>query len=354
MSFPLSAPQAEVVAVDEGELALGTVASVLKQLACRPRLFTDPARALAEIEAHPPDLVVTDEGSARGGALLRRLRAGPAREIPVLMTTVADPRPARRAALESGADDVIGKPLDPLELKVRVAALVDLSLARRRLAEQARDFAREVGRAVEATVAREREIIRRLALAAEHRDEQAGDHLSRVAGCSIAIAEALGLPEDAVNDIALASTMHDVGKIAVPDHVLLKAGPLTDAEREEMQEHAIRGFRILDGSSSRLIDLAAQIALSHHERWDGTGYPRGLKGEAIPIGGRIVAVADVFDALISERPYKKGWPPEQARRYVEEQAGSHFDPSCVQAFVSRWPDILELVAERLPTASRAA
>ena len=352
--MPLAAPQAEVVVVDEAEPVLGAVASILKQLAFRPRLVTDPLVALGEIETRPPDLVLLDEDAMRRGGLLRHLRAGPAARVPVLMMTRADPRAARRAALEAGAADVIGKPLDALELKVRVAGLVDLGLARRRLEEQADNFAREVSRAVAATVAREREIIRRLALAAEHRDEQAGDHLSRVAGCSIAIAEGLGLPEDVVNDVALASTMHDVGKIAVPDHVLLKAGPLTEAERREMMEHAIRGFRILDGSSSRLIDLAAQIALSHHERWDGTGYPRGLAGEAIPLGGRIVAVADVFDALISERPYKKGWPPEQARRYVEDGAGRHFDPACVRAFVSRWPDILELVAERAPTANRAA
>ena len=354
MAVPHGASQAEVVAVDQAELTLGTNAAVLKQLACRPRLVTDPALALAEIEARPPDLVILDEDALRRGGLLRQLRAGPASEVPVLVTTRSDPLAVLRAALEAGADDVIGKPLDTLELKVRVAGLVDLGLARRRIEDQAANFAREVSRAVAATVAREREIIRRLALAAEHRDEQAGDHLSRVAGCSIAIAEALGLPEDAVNDIALASTMHDVGKIAVPDHVLLKAGPLDEFERREMMEHAVRGFRILDGSSSRLIDLAAQIALSHHERWDGAGYPRGLRGEAIPLGGRIVAVADVFDALISERPYKKGWPPDQARRYVEDEAGRHFDPACVAAFVSRWPDILELIAERAPTACRAA
>lgn len=350
MSAPFSRTGAEIMVVSESDLTLNLVAGLLKQIRCRPRLVREPALASAELVRSRPDAILLDEAATRPGGtpLIPRLRDQGEAGLPILVLTGANPREARRAALEAGATDVLSKPPDILELRARLGPLIELALARRQLSEQEANFGAEVQAAVARTVAREREIIRRLALAAEHRDEQAGDHLSRVAGCAIAIAEALGLPEDEVDDIALASTMHDVGKIAVPDHILLKAGPLDEAELREMREHTIRGFRILDGSSSRLIDLAAQIALTHHERWDGTGYPRGLKGEEIPLPGRITAVADVFDALVSARPYKPAWPLDEARAFLEKEAGRHFDPLCVRAFLSRWPDIVELVGSKGP------
>ena len=146
--------------------------------------------------------------------------------------------------------------------------------------------------------------------------------------------------------MSLAATMHDVGKIAVPDAILLKPGALTPEERREMEQHAERGRRILSGSASPVMRLAAEIAGSHHERWDGTGYPQGLTGEAIPLSGRMVAVADVFDALISARSYKPAWSLERARAHLESEAGRHFDPACVAAFLSRWEDIVALVEEQ--------
>jgi putative two-component system response regulator len=148
--------------------------------------------------------------------------------------------------------------------------------------------------------------------------------------------------------------MHDIGKIAVPDSILLKPGPLTHEERREMERHAERGQKILESSTSDVVRLAAEIAVSHHERWDGTGYPRGLKGRAIPIGGRIVAVVDVFDALTSERPYKKAWSLAEAQDFLRSNAGSHFDPACVEAFLSRWAEVRVLAEKgRRPAATAA-
>jgi len=153
------------------------------------------------------------------------------------------------------------------------------------------------------------------------------------------IAESLGFEPAAIRILKLASTMHDVGKIGVPDSILLKRGPLSAQERAEMQKHAERGCQILEGRTSDVVRLAAEIAESHHERWDGTGYTKGLKGGAIPLSGRIVAVADVFDALVSERPYETAWLLDRARAYVADQVGVQFDPRCVDAFLSGWDEV---------------
>lgn len=274
-------------------------------------------------------------------------------QTPILLVSAGDPDAVLRAALEAGARDVVARDAVPLELRMRVANLVELGLARREAEQAGREVRLRLRQFALDARERERETIHRLMLAAECRDEQAADHLTRVAGCTIAIAEGLGLSEEEADDIALASTMHDIGKISVPDRVLLKAGPLTPEEQEEIRQHTVQGHRMLHGSASHLLQRAAEIALSHHERWDGKGYPQGLSGEAIPLAGRIVAVADVFDALVSERAYKKGWPFEKARAHLVAGSGTHFDPACVAAFLSRWDDIVLLMRER-PSTYRAA
>ncbi|MEG9500724.1 MAG: HD domain-containing protein [Methylorubrum extorquens] len=181
------------------------------------------------------------------------------------------------------------------------------------------DLAREVAAAVALVEEREREIVSTLMRAAEHRDADTGDHIARVSAYVGLVAEARGLSAADVRQISLAATMHDVGKIALPDAILLKPGPLTAEERRQLETHAERGQRILGGSASPVMRLAAEIAASHHERWDGAGYPYGLKGEAIPLSGRIVAVANVFDALTTECPYKQAWSLERARQHRDRE-----------------------------------
>ncbi|MEH3145714.1 MAG: HD domain-containing protein [Methylobacterium frigidaeris] len=308
----------------------------------------DAAEACDTLASHSPDLVlVEDQPGLDGTALIRDLkRRDHLGATSMMLIASGDPTEARRRGIEAGATDVVLPPLDGFDLHIRGRNLIALARAQARATEHGRDMARQIESAAADSREREREVIHRLMLAAEYRDDQAGDHLTRVAACVIAIADGLGLDEAEANDIALASTMHDIGKIGVADSILRKAGPLSDAERAEMMQHTLRGHQMLSGSPSRLLRLAAEIALTHHERWDGTGYPQGLRGEAIPLAGRITAVADVFDALISARPYKPGWPLERARRFLEEQAGSHFDPTCVSAFLSRWDEIVGLVEER--------
>ena len=326
----------------------------LRDLPCTVRILPSGTSAIDAFATHPPDLVIVEEERApfEAVALARALRAtAPCARTPILLVAGGgDERALRRAAIEAGVTDLLMKPFDILDLQMRVRTLVELALARGAGDREVSAMNRRIARAVADASAREREIIRRLMLAAEFRDDQAGDHLTRVAGCVIAIAEGLGLSEAQANDIALASTMHDIGKIGVPDHILLKAGPLSDEQREEMKQHTLRGYRMLQDSPSHLLQLAAEIALTHHEHWNGMGYPRGLTGTEIPLSGRIVAVADVFDALISQRVYKPAWTHEAAKRFLVEKSGTHFDPDCVAAFLSRWDDIVVLVEERSATS----
>ena len=207
----------------------------------------------------------------------------------------------------------------------------------------ARDRRAGVSQATRALMEREEEIIYRLSLAAEYRDSETGSHIARMARYCLLIAEGLGLDPEDCRTLYLAAPMHDIGKIAVADSILLKPGKLTAEERAVMEYHTLHGYKILSGSKSPLIRVAAEIAVSHHERWDGTGYPNRLKGTDIPLFGRMAAIADVFDALTSERPYKAAWSPEKARASIIEASGTHFDPDCVAAFLACWDEILGVV-----------
>lgn len=212
--------------------------------------------------------------------------------------------------------------------------------------------------ATDEILAREHEMIQRLARAAESRDDQTGQHVARVAGITRLIAEGLNLDDDLVDALWRASPMHDIGKVGVPDAVLFKKGPLNDDELKIMRAHAQAGHDILASSRSALVQLAAEIALTHHERWDGDGYPRRLKGDLIPLSGRITAVADVCDALMSPRPYKRAWSAEEVRAYLAENSGRQFDPRCVRVLLGRWNDLVaiyrntgfDIAPERQPAA----
>jgi putative two-component system response regulator len=207
------------------------------------------------------------------------------------------------------------------------------------LNDRAADLASEVAAATQRLQEREEEIILRLALAVEYRDNDTGEHTLRVARYSRIIAEQLGLSPRLCRDIYLAAPLHDVGKVAIPDRILLKPGRLDADEMAVIRTHAAIGARILADSHCELIQIGAEIAAAHHERWDGSGYPKGLKGADIPIEARVVAVADVFDALTTKRPYKEAMPLPEARRYLEDKKGIEFDPSRVDAFLARWDDV---------------
>jgi HD-GYP domain-containing protein (c-di-GMP phosphodiesterase class II) len=227
----------------------------------------------------------------------------------------------------------------------------ELRAANRKLSDKAEWLRSEVDKALAEVRERDKEIVDRLSLAADYKDAELGAHTRRVGAYSEAIARHMGLPEELCDDIRLASPMHDIGKVAIPDSVLLKAGPLTEAEFAVMQKHTVIGSQILSESKSCLLMLAAEIAEHHHEYWNGMGYPNRASGDNIPLSARIVAVADTFDALTTIRPYKEAWSSEQAIEYIVGRSGEQFDPQCIAAFQTALDEILAIMAEEMPAVA---
>jgi putative two-component system response regulator len=266
--------------------------------------------------------------------------------VPIIMITADHQRDLRIAAIDAGATDFLSKPVDPQELRVRARNLLSLRQSQLALSDRALHLQLEIDKATRSLADREREVIWRLARAIDLRDEDTGDHVSRVARVAQIMAERMGLDRSFCDMIFLAAPLHDTGKIGIPDAILKKPGRLTDEEMSVMRTHTRIGADLLADGQSELIRLAMEIALTHHERWDGTGYSSRLSGTEIPVAGRIVAVADVFDALCTARPYKPAWTIEAARAEINSQSGKHFDPDCVLAFEAAWPEIAAIYAEK--------
>lgn len=307
--------------------------------------FTDPVKGLDWCMENVPDLVIVDYMMPEmdGIEFIRRLRATPGHEdIPTLMVTANDQVAIRHQALEAGANDFLTKPIDKAEFMARSRNMLSLRRSQRKLADHAAWLAEEVKKATAEILERERETVIRLSKAADSRDPETGAHIQRMSQYCKLIAANLGMSEADQELLLEAAPMHDIGKVGVPDHVLLKPGRLDFEEFEIMKRHSLMGYDILNGSHSTMLQAAAQIALGHHEKYDGSGYPYGVKGEDIPIFARICAVADVFDALTSERPYKKAWEDEKAIALLKDGKGSHFDPACVDAFFKDWDAVQEI------------
>lgn len=319
--------------------------------------FLDPVQALTCARERVFDLVLVDYEMPHmdGISFIRVFRSLPGcADIPIAMITSRQTDDIKMEALQAGATDFLPKQPQSVEMTVRLRNLIQLGAAVRKLNDRAAHLASEVAAATRKLGEREEEIILRLALAVEFRDNDTGEHTLRVARYSRIIAEQLGLPARLCRDIYLAAPLHDVGKVAIPDNILLKPGKLTDEEMAVIRTHATIGERILADSGCELIQLGAQIAAGHHERWDGAGYPNGLKADEIPVAARVVAVADVFDALTTRRPYKEPMPVEVARNYMVENKGQQFDPACVEAFLSRWDEVLEIAAGEQATPFQKA
>ncbi|MDO1581900.1 HD domain-containing phosphohydrolase [Rhizobium oryzicola] len=339
-----------ILVVDDNKTNL----TLLKKLAasvpgCSALGFSTPAEVLQAMPDLDFDIGVVDFQMPvyNGVDLLLEIRQFEKyRDRPFVIVTADMDNTTRMAALNAGAIDFLTKPINPLEFQARIRNLVALIDARNQLAEKAEWLRQEVEKAIAELREREQEIIYRLTLAASYKDPETALHTLRVGAYSEIIARSYGLPVDICADIRLAAPMHDIGKVGIPDAVLLKRDIYTDQERAQMQRHTTIGSRILGESRSGLLQLAAEIAGAHHERWDGQGYPNRLTGEEIPIAGRIVAVADSFDALTTARPYKEAWSVERAIQHIKDRAGSQFDPSCVDAFIRSLDQIREIMTVR--------
>lgn len=335
-----------VLIIDDSDINLTLIkALVLKLGECQPVLYEDPLRALDWCRDNVPDLVIVDYmmPGMDGLRFISAFRALHGRnEIPILMITANDQKDVRYEALLGGANDFLTKPVDRVEFSARVRNMLMLRQGQKFLADRARHLEDLVEERTSDIRDRERELIFRISRAAEFRDPETGAHIQRMAHYSQIIARGLDLDVSTQKLILEAAPMHDVGKIGIPDYILLKPGKLTFEEFEVMKGHARLGHELLKDSRSEIMQAGAEVAISHHEKYDGSGYPHGLKGQAIPLFGRIVAVADVFDALTSERPYKKAWLLEDAVRFLEEGRGMHFDPLCVESFLAGWNEVLDI------------
>ena len=282
--------------------------------------------ALQLIENEPPKLILLDimMPDMSGFEVCKVLKANPkTAHIPVIFVTALSHEQDESEGFALGAVDYITKPISPAIVRARVKN--HLSLVQAEQLQLAHI-----------------DLIQRLGRAAEYKDTDTGEHIARMSRYSKVLALAYGMSEYEAEQLKQAAPMHDVGKIGIPDSVLLKPGRLNENEYEHMKQHALIGAKILENSTSPLLQLAHKLALEHHEKWDGTGYPYGLKGEEISIEGRIVTIADVFDALTSKRPYKKAWSVEEAIDLLKDEAGKHFDPQLVDLFIGQIDSIIEI------------
>ena len=311
--------------------------------------YADPKQALARVAELTPDLIISDYRmpGMDGVEFTRRLRALPKLvDVPIVIVTVVEDRQIRYQALEAGATDFLTRPIDPQECRARCRNLLALRRSQRVVTERAKWLEEQVMQATRDIQMREQETLLILARAGEYRDQQTGCHIIRMAKFARAIAEELKLTAMECDEIESAAPMHDIGKIGIPDEILRKPGPLTEEEILIMRRHPGIGYEILaDSPPSRFLQMGAIIALGHHEKFDGTGYPQGLAGDSIPLPARIAAVADVFDALTSVRTYKKAWSMQEALDWIKSQIGSHFDPDCAHAFLVRLDEVAQIMQE---------
>jgi two-component system response regulator RpfG len=355
----LPAARNTVMVVDDQSTGRAILEQVVRSLDDRVMVegFGRPVDAVVWATRHVADLVLIDYmmPEMNGIELAKRLRALPGYDhVPIMMVTAHDDRKVRYDALDAGVTDFLIKPVDARECMARCRNLLTLRRQQLALEDKRRLLEGMVEEATREVRDREKETLMRLARAGEFRDEETGYHLVRMARYSRLIADAIGLEREEAETIELAAPLHDIGKIGIPDQILLKKDKLDGVEWDTMRSHPIIGHEILKGSASKYVRMGSLIALGHHEKYDGSGYPNGLVSDHIALCARIVAVADVYDALTSARPYKKAWSATEAFEFLQQQRGRHFDPHLVDAFTGVKGAVERIQGElRDPEAVRA-
>lgn len=339
---------ARILLVEDSDINIDILVEALKD-SYELTIATDGVEALEAVEREMPDLILLDVlmPVMNGYEVCQRLKANEkTAEIPIIYLTSMKDISDKTKAFEMGAIDYLTKPFEILELKARVKTHLELIFARKLLSDQNQILEEMVRIRTEQLYRTQSATIFALAALAETRDSETGDHIKRTQYYIKLLAKAIKaagyyrelLSEDYIDMLYDSAPLHDIGKVGVPDHILLKPGKLTVTEFEQMKLHAWYGMKSLESAEKELgeasfLTLAKEIAYTHHEKWDGSGYPNQLKGEDIPISGRLMALVDVYDALISKRPYKEPFSHEKAKEIILEGSGSHFDPRVVDAFL---------------------
>ena len=328
-----------ILVVDDLPENIDLMANILRDH-YRVLIASNGQDALNTVRRHTPDLILLDimMPDMDGYQVCQQLKQDPrSRDIPVIFVTALTETREEQRGLDLGAVDFLHKPCHPDIVKRRVRIHLDSLNQSRALEAKVRERTEQLEQS-------RIDLIRRLGRAAEYRDNETGMHVIRMSQTTRLLARAAGLPDAQTELLFLAAPMHDVGKIGIPDGILLKPGKLDAEEWAVMKTHTLIGAEIIGEQDSPLLEMARLVALTHHEKWDGSGYPYGLAGTAIPLEGRIVSIADVYDALTSVRPYKRAWSSEEAIAYLREEAGRSFDPSLVALFIDLLPQILEVGA----------
>ena len=326
---------ARILVIDDQEQNIKLLTRILEKDGYEHvRWTTDAAEATSIFAEFNPDLVCLDLHMREkdGFQVLQEIVAyNPNSNVPVLMITADDSADVKRRALALGAKDFVGKPFDSGEVLLRIRNLLETQFLYQRLRDQNRELERMVVERTRELEQSQLEVLERLAAAVEFRDDDTGNHTKRVAEVSAMLAQTIGLEAATIELIRRGAPLHDIGKVGIPDSILLKAGPLTGEEFELMKMHTVIGSRMLSKGRSELVRFSQRIARSHHEWWDGSGYPDRVSGQSIPLEARIVAVADFLDALTHERPYRPAWGIDETLAEIRRRSGSHFDPTIVKA-----------------------
>lgn len=329
---------AKILIIDDQDLNISLLERILTKAGFQRLFSSNDSRQIAKLlDEINPDIILLDlhMPGLDGIEALRFIqeKTGPDNFLPVLMLTADVTAKAKQDGLNAGVNDFLTKPYDRTEVILRIQNLLKMRFLHKQLQQHNSLLEERVLQRTEELQQAKYEILQLFGRAAEYRDDMTGTHTQRVGQLSGRIAKRIGLPEKRVELIRMAAPLHDIGKIGIPDRILLKPGRFEMDEFEIMKTHTSIGASILKDSSFDVLRLAETITRSHHEKWDGSGYPEGLRGENIPVEARIVAIADFYDALTHERPYKKAWSPEEAIAEVKKQSGIHFDPRIVEAFL---------------------
>ncbi len=334
----------KIVSIDDNENNLFLIEAICSEMGLSVMSFSDPLEALMYVLQNHTDMILIDYmmPNLNGLEFVKEFR-NTNNTIPIVMITAAgDDDNIHKDAFEFGVNDFLKKPVNSVLFKARVLNLLNGYQNRMLIEDKAKLLESEVKKATQKLIQREHETLKILGKTAEYKDPETASHVSRVAHYSKLIARELGLDDKDQELIFYAAPFHDLGKVGIEDKILLKPGKLDDDEFDIMKTHAMIGYEILKDSKSEYLQSGAQIALTHHEKYNGRGYPKGLVGDEIPIFGRIVAIVDVFDALTSNRPYKKAWSFEDALELLKKESGEHFDPKLVEIFINNVEEIRKI------------